>query len=367
MRETGANICYVVNEAGPTSVPLDLAVALGRYEETTVDIISWYGTGSTERHRDVKVVSLGCDRRLSIEGVRGLRRTLGEYHLLQIHHHLTGFLTRFLFVWSDIPIVSRVGNVRNGFSFVGRNLNSITHLLCDAVVCNSQSVYASLTDVEKSLAGQSRFHVIPNGFDPMTVQQSLERDSERMDRLRTEKTLISNASVMTEQKGLEILLQAINRVRDQTDDPFRVVLAGDGPLRSNLEDLTANLGISDIVTFPGLLERHEVHQLMDFTDIYAMPSRWEGFSAASLEAMGIGTACVFADIDPFVQPFEDVALFHEVDDPNDLGRKLRRLLEDKSLRSGYATQARNHVLESYHMADTARIYRELYNELLNSQ
>jgi glycosyltransferase involved in cell wall biosynthesis len=170
---------------------------------------------------------------------------------------------------------------------------------------------------------------------------------------------------MIDAKAHEVLLRAVAAVRNRTGKSIRLVLAGDGPIRSDLEALATSLGIRDIVDFPGLLERYQVHQLMDVSDIYAMPSRSEGFSMASLEAMGIGTACVFSDIGPFVQPFQGNAVFHELDDSDHLADQIVSLVEDPSLREDYARQARNHVVENYPISKTARLFRELYDELLN--
>lgn len=359
-------ICYLVNEVGPTSVPLDLAVALEQYEDVTVEIVSWYDNELSGSARGIDVTSLGQNRRVSPAGIYALSRTLRQFDLIQIHHHLTGFITRLLFGLSDTLLVSRVGNVRHGFSFAGRNLNTLTHPLCDAIVCNSQSVYDSLTGVDRRLAGEETFQIIPNGFDPKVIEQSLARDSDILDGLPTGRMLVSNASVMTEQKALDVLVRAFAQANDRTDIAAHLVLAGDGPKRTELQTQVTRLGIEGNVTFTGMLQRHEVHQLMDASDVYAMPSRWEGFSAASLEAMGIGTACVFSAIQPFLQPFEGNALFHDVDDAACLADKLETLIADPDLRSDYASNAGSHVRETYHMADTARSYRELYGELVRT-
>jgi glycosyltransferase involved in cell wall biosynthesis len=360
-----AEICYIVNEVGQTSVPVDIAAALKRHEDTDIDVLSWFRDDLSYRTDEVTYVGLDQTRHVSLRGIRNLRTHLSEYDLIQIHHHVSGFIIRGLFGHTDIPIVSRVGNIRRGHSFLARNINSLTHPLCDAVVCNSQSVYDSVSEVEKLLVGRDTYRIIPNGFDEHRVSKSLSRDAARISKYQSDdEVLISTASRMIEAKAHDILLRALAIVDRRGDRPVRLVLAGDGPRRDDLESLASRLDITDIVEFPGFLERHEVHHLMDHTDVYTMPSRSEGFSNASLEAMGIGTACIFSKIGPFRQPFEDHALFHRLDDWEDLADKLLRFVADPSLREEYATQARTHVRENYPISKTARLFRGLYDELL---
>lgn len=70
----------------------------------------------------------------------------------------------------------------------------------------------------------------------------------------------------------------------------RVLIAGDGPLRGQLEALAARLGISRQVLFVGA--RDDIYDLIAAMDIFVLPSLSEGVPMALLEAMALGTPVV---------------------------------------------------------------------------
>lgn len=357
-------LAYVVNRATETSVPLDLAAALARYGDCEADVVSYYGDGESER-RNVVVRSVGNGSRLDPSGYASLRSVLEAYDVVQVHHHFSGILARVLASVDGPTVVSRIGNVWRGFSPLARTLEGLTRPLCDRVVCNSRAVLRSLPAWERRLTGSERYRVIPNGFDERAVAENLAAEPElpHEDAIDGGDVVLSTASVMTEQKDLQTLVRAIAALDDERRGRLTVLLAGDGPRRSALEALVAEHDLASTVTFLGMLDRPQVHRLLQRSDVFAMPSRWEGFSAASLEAMGIGTACLFSRIEPFTWPYDGYALFHEPSNPRDLAAKLTRYLDDPQLRARTASAAREHVLETFHVAETVREYLDLYEEL----
>ena len=62
---------------------------------------------------------------------------------------------------------------------------------------------------------------------------------------------------------------------------LQLVLAGDGPLRTDMENLAAKLGLDDDVRFIGIEDR--VHDLLKMLDVFVMPSLYEGCPSRSLK------------------------------------------------------------------------------------
>jgi glycosyltransferase involved in cell wall biosynthesis len=179
-------------------------------------------------------------------------------------------------------------------------------------------------------------------------------------------TLVGNAAMFTEQKAHDVLIRALTMANKQSDRRYELALAGDGPLRSDIEGLARSEGIRDQVHFLGLLDRDRVYRMMDELDIYAMPSRWEGFANAAVEALGVGNACVFSDIEPFTIPYEDVALFHPVDEPDELANRIVEFGENKALREEYSNRGTELIERKYSLPSIARQYRTLYQDILES-
>mgnify|MGYP002408738023 FL=1 len=88
-------------------------------------------------------------------------------------------------------------------------------------------------------------------------------------------------------KGLDVLLMALSRI---TDVPFRLEVAGavaDERFRRSLDGLM-DVTLRGRVHFLGLVQAEGMCELYRTTDVLAVPSRYEGFGIALLEAMGFG-------------------------------------------------------------------------------
>jgi glycosyltransferase involved in cell wall biosynthesis len=94
-------------------------------------------------------------------------------------------------------------------------------------------------------------------------------------------------------KGHDILIDLWSAVLEQFPD-FKLVIAGDGPDRRRLEEKAAALGLSEAVTFTGLLSDEKLERLYRDCEFFVMPSLAEGFGLVYLEAMRAGKACVAA-------------------------------------------------------------------------
>ena len=86
-----------------------------------------------------------------------------------------------------------------------------------------------------------------------------------------------------------------NRFRGREN--FRLVVAGDGPLRPALLALTEELGISEQVDVRGFINREEVMELLDKSHVFVLASRAETFGVVVVEAMARGLPVISSDID----------------------------------------------------------------------
>ena len=104
--------------------------------------------------------------------------------------------------------------------------------------------------------------------------------------------VLLNVGRLAPQKGQEILLDALARLKDR---PWRLTLVGDGPLRADLERQAGRLGLASRVTFAGFVD-----PLPHFAaaDLFVLSSRWEGLPAVALEALAAGLPVVATDCAP---------------------------------------------------------------------
>lgn len=153
--------------------------------------------------------------------------------------------------------------------------------LADRVVAISESVKDSLTDVFD--VTEDKISIVYNGVD-------LNRF---MPVLRPIKAPVSIIYVgrLVREKGVQVILRGLSLLPKELDYGFSIV--GDGPYRTALEEMTAELGLSGKVRFLG--ERRDVPQLLSGADVFVhMPVWEEGFGITIVEAMAAGLICVCA-------------------------------------------------------------------------
>jgi glycosyltransferase involved in cell wall biosynthesis len=361
------DICYVVNSVSETSVPATLGTALVEYENIDVDILAWFEAEPFNKQEtiDVDCLEAGSLVGLSPKTYRSARKKLRGYDLIQVHTNHSGSLAKVIGSQLDIPLVSREGNTRDGFTRKGRIANGVTNAFADRIVPNSQAVYDSFRRWERLLIDDERVEIIPNGVDLDQIDTARAEGSDVRGQfaIPNDAIVVGTAAVISQQKALSILIKGLHRANTQTDENLHAVIAGDGPQRSEVEALVSKLGLEDRIHFPGMIERNSVYQLLAEVDIYAMPSRWEGFSMAAVEALGSETPCLFSDIGPFVQPYRNVARFHSVDDIEEFAEQLIELAEDSDLREMYAQSGRKLVEKRYTLEEIANRYSDLYKEI----
>ena len=102
-----------------------------------------------------------------------------------------------------------------------------------------------------------------------------------------------NVGSLTEKKGQADLLRAFaNRFAPNSDVQLRI--GGDGPLRSELEALTNDLGIDGKVIFLGGLDREQVLGEMQACDAFVLSSHYETFGVVIIEALACGKPVIAA-------------------------------------------------------------------------
>ena len=136
-------------------------------------------------------------------------------------------------------------------------------------------------------------HVVSNGIRlPETGPADTERAAALRERLlRGKRFLISHVGRLSHEKRPEGLLDLMAALAARRTD-VRVSVAGDGPLRRDLERRAARLGLVDTVRFLGYVSEEEKHDLLRASDLFLMTSPTELQSIATLEAMAHGCPVV---------------------------------------------------------------------------
>ena len=160
------------------------------------------------------------------------------------------------------------------------------------------------------------------------------------------------------QKGFDVLVDAFARLPEG-----RLLLVGDGSERAALEQQVALLGLEHRVRLTGWIE--DPRALLDEADVFALPSRFEGFPLAVVEAMLAGLPLVAADVGSVREAVVEgeTGVLVKPDDAAGLAAALQRLLADEAERARLGRAARERALERFVADRMAKAYVDLYREL----
>lgn len=150
-------------------------------------------------------------------------------------------------------------------------------------------------------------------------------------------------------KGCIYLLRAVKALSEMDNLPnFKVTIAGDGPLRGELEKYVFDNKLTNRVNFLGYVSESVKARLLASSDISVFPSvSGESFGIVLVEAMASGRSVVLGGNNPgyrFVLNSNKDLLFDPLDNI-DLVAKLARLLKDPSLRHDLAAWCKNRATE----------------------
>ncbi len=199
-------------------------------------------------------------------------------------------------------------------------------------------------------------HTIPNPILPSSVKRNFERVGEGGKR-----TVVAMGR-LTIEKGHDLLIRAAALVLEK-HPAWTLMILGDGLERQNLEKLAADLGVSHQICFQGHIK--EPNALLYQADLFVLPSRFEGFPNALLEAMVCGLPVISADcpsgpreiirdgVDGVLVPPEDV---------DALAAAMDRLMSDKDERNRLAHRAPE-VLNRFGIEQVMGMWEDLLQQV----
>jgi len=159
------------------------------------------------------------------------------------------------------------------------------------------------------------------------------------------------------------LLHALKRLSDEGYDAG-LVIAGNGPLRGSLEELSIQLGIHDRVTFTGEFDRLE--DVMAQFDIFVLTSSSESQCMPITESMAYGKPVVASNFGGIPDFVEDgvTGFLVPLGDEAKLVEALKTLLDNPSLREEMGRRGRERYIERYTPERVADAMEEVYERVL---
>ncbi len=287
--------------------------------------------------------------------VRAEAPALVHSHL--VHANLLSRVASLMF--PAIPVVNSGHNVSEGPRW-RYYAYRYTDRLCDRFHTVSERALDGYVD--GGFASREKLLHIPNGisFDLSPVGEETRRRLREELRLGAATVLLS-VGRLDQQKNQPLLLRAFAALDDAN---ALLLIAGEGPLREELEALRDELGLADRARFLGA--RDDIPALMAVADALVLSSSWEGLPIVVLEA-GAASLPVIAtavgDV-PSAIANEETGLLVPPEDLDALSGALRSFLARSSEeRAALGRALREVVLEQYEMTKIVDRWEAVYAEL----
>lgn len=158
-------------------------------------------------------------------------------------------------------------------------------------------------------------------------------------------------------KGVDNLLKAVKQL--EKEGPVKLWLAGGIHPSFKLKRMLINLKLTNIVKYFGFVSNKKLNQLYNKSDIFVMPSRFEGYGIPPLEALACGTKVV-CSLMPSIEPFKEFVTITELT-PKAIAENVLKAYKKKT----DLKPARAKIEKEYSVKVVSQKYIKLYEKLVN--
>ena len=278
----------------------------------------------------------------------------GNYDLVHAHAFLPGIAARLISVTKNIPSVFTV----HGTS-IGTNLNNsfktwlekfiLTQILYSAQITVSQD-FLRIKNINKNIAYIANGVEIKN-FDKVKAKKADDPTLLFVGRLHRQKNLLN-------------LFRAISIVKKDIPNT-KLLIVGDGGQKGALKKIAKDLGLTSNISFEGETLGQELIKLYKSSDVFILPSVYEGQPLSVLEAWAAKLpviASATGDLLYLVKNGHNGYLIENPKDPEEIASKIKTALEAKNLQimgqNGY-----NFIAKSFSWEKAAEKTLKVYESL----
>lgn len=328
-----------------------------------VKVVTFYNHYDPNHAKEIDTLILPkfLPRKLSYPtSVFALKKILADYQPDIFHAHyvssygviaaLTNYRPLYISVWgSDIYDFPTANKFKR--KMVEYALN------CADVICSTSFDMAKetkkYTDKEVEI---TPFGVDLHRFKPLNLTRS------------DEMITIGTAKGLQEVYGISQLIKGFAKIEKEYPQA-RLLIVGDGPKRTEYENMVHQLGIAHKTTFTGYVSNKEVPYYINQMDIFVLPSYRESFGVAAVEAQACGVPVVVTNVGglPEVVEHEGTGLIIPDNHPDHLSHAFKRLIQDPKLRHEMGAKGMEYVKKRYDWTENASRMIALYERTLKTK
>jgi len=204
--------------------------------------------------------------------------------------------------------------------------------------------------------------VIPNFIDTKNFYR-LKKKHFRGAICEADQKVIVHVSNFRRVKNVSHVVETFHRIL-QAGIPAKLLLVGDGPDRSNVEQLSRDLGIQENVRFLG--KQDPIQEILSISDLFLLTSGSEAFGLAPLEAMACNVPVVCSDIGGLPELVEGSGAGYlcPVGNIDAFAESSIKILTDEQLHAQMSEQAREYVIRNFDTQTIVSMYEDYYKKVL---
>ena len=242
-------------------------------------------------------------------------------------------------------------------SAVQKICNRILSLRQDAAVANCSAGAARLA---QNGVPKGKIRLVYNAVEPEHWQEDNSTLREELG-VGEETFLFLFAARLVEGKGHLWLLDSVKQLKARTAHPFRLVLAGAGPLEEQLKQRMEELGLTDTVIFLGF--RSDMSNLYHGADLTICSSESETLSLLLLESLACSTPAVATNvggIPDILSPEHDCGAMVPYGDTDGLAQAMAAVMEDRETLRRWSANGPRVIEEKFSVRSQCRQMLALY-------
>lgn len=334
------------------------------YKDKGIDVkvVTFSDHFSEENAKEVDTITLPklLPGKLSyISSVFALKKVLKQFQPDILHAHyvssygfvgaLANYKPFYVSVWGrDIFQFPQQGSV---------NRKIVEYTLGKAdVICSTSHIMAKETNkYSKKKIFVTPFGVDMNKFKPLPDEKT------------NDKITIGTVKALSDKYGIRDLINAFATINTKFSNS-ELLIVGDGPQKSEYEQLTRELKIDNVTTFTGRVPNDKVPEYINKMDVFGVPSTEdsESFGVAAVESMACGVPVVVSNVGGLPEVVLEGKTGYVVpkENPEELAKAIFSLIENKEKSIEMGLAGIEHVKANYNWIDNANGMLDLYAQTL---